>query len=158
MCEWVNADLCCKVLWVVQKTGKVQYKYSPFTIQGSSVILQNHSMSCVLSFLWKRMFSCRLHSRKGEEADSWLAGSAKESSGVSRVMVVPNYFPGCMEKRRSWPVPLSVDWVMCCSLPLAWTDSAPNLAVVEYKWSQLTVQDWAVTESGQQILLAVTCV
>ncbi len=32
VCEWVNAGLCCKVLWVVEKTRKALYKYSPFTI------------------------------------------------------------------------------------------------------------------------------
>ncbi len=33
--EWMNADLCCKVLWVVEKTRKALYKYSPFTIYHS---------------------------------------------------------------------------------------------------------------------------
>lgn len=63
--------------------------------------------------------------------ESWLAGSAKETLRVSKVMEAPNYIPGYMGERRSWPLPLSADWVMCSSLPLALTDSAPNLAVVD---------------------------
>lgn len=63
---------------------------------------------------------------KGEEVEGWLTGSTREGFGVSRVMEVPNYFPGCMERRRSWPKPFSAECAMRCILPLGWTDSAPK--------------------------------
>lgn len=91
------------------------------------------------SFLLKLVFSWQqCWKKKGGEVEVWLTGSATGSFWVSEVTEVSNYFPGRMEKRRSWPMPFSADWVMCCSLPLAWTKPQTSWQLwIKWKWSQL---------------------